>query len=334
MYNPKAPFFRRPASSEMMELDRLIALLPAAALAVLLCGFRSVFLMLSAAAGGALAALLFSAVRGRPRFRLRPVAEGIVFAFVCPLSVPIWLAALGAVVAAAVAELFALFGRRCFFSPAAFAWLFFLALSPAVMTTFPTPSALRGMESFLTPSDFPVGESVLYELKTGYLPNVSAADLLLGRVAGGFGGASVLAAAVAFLYLAVRKSAAWVVPLSLAFSLFLGTLLFGRIAAPVPLLFLMQLSGGSLLFAAVFMAGGVGAPSTRALRIFCGFFCGLLILLLRFLRFEEFAVPFAVLSLQLLCNLAERRVSRRIGRRKILRMKEGDGVCQNTGWPT
>ena len=167
MYNPKAPFFRRSASSEMMELDRLIALLPAAALAVLLCGFRSVFLMLSAAAGGALAALLFSAVRGRPRFRLRPVAEGIVFAFVCPLSVPLWLAALGAVVAAAVAELFALFGRRCFFSPAAFAWLFFLALSPAVMTTFPTPSALRGMESFLTPSDFPVGESVLYELKTG-----------------------------------------------------------------------------------------------------------------------------------------------------------------------
>ncbi|MGI6270212.1 MAG: RnfABCDGE type electron transport complex subunit D [Candidatus Howiella sp.] len=328
MYKQNTPFLRRPASSGMVELDRLIALLPVAAVAALLCGFRGVFLMLSAAAGGALAAALFAVVRGRPGFNLRPVAEGLVFVFVCPLSIPLWMAALGAAVAAAVAELFILFGKQCLFSTSAFVWLFFLALSPAVMSTFPAPSALQGMETFATPSDFSVGESVLYQLKTGYLPNVSAADLLLGRVAGGFGGAAVGAAAVALLYLAVRKSAAWEISLSLIGTLFLGTLWLSRIAAPVSLLFLMQMSGGSLLFASVFMAGGAGAPKTRLMRFFCGSFCGALILLLRFLRFEEFAVPFAVLCGQLAANAAEKAVCRHISRRKTIYMKE-DAGCRN-----
>lgn len=329
MYNAKSHCFRPSASSGTMELDYLIALLPVAAVAALLCGPRGMFLMLSAAAGGALTNALLMAVRGRTHFSVRPVVEGLIFVLVCPLTIPLWMAALGAAVTVAVAELFSLFGKQCPFSPPACSWLFFLALSPAVMSTFPAPSALREMEWFFTPSDFSAGESVLYQLKTGYLPNLSAADLLLGRVAGGFGGAAVGAAAAAFVYLLARRAVAWEVPFGQIALLLLGTLLFRQISAPVSQLFLMQLSGGSLLFAAVFMSGGNGAPKTRPMRFFCGFFCGALILLLRFLRFEEFAVPFATVFSQAVSNLAERAVCRRISRRKTLRMKEGVG-CRDT----
>lgn len=300
-------FAHRDAAVQMFDMDTFIALLPVIAVAVLQNGMRGIVLILTAALSGIVTDAAFLLIGRKRGLRLYPLSAGLVFAFICPLSVPVWLVALGAALAAAMWNFLDLFGKSYFINPSAFSWLFFLTAAPKIMSAFPEVSSVQSLPAFADLTGLPGTESILYQLKTGFLPNNSIGELLTGQVAGGFGAAAVGAAAVSLLYLLIRKAAAYEVTFSLLLTVLLFTIIFNRISAPVYLLYLLQLSGGSLLFAAVFMASGTGAPQTTLLRVCCGVGSGLLIMVLRLFNFDEFSVPFALIVCQAVCNLLDRK---------------------------
>lgn len=299
------PFVTRSANRESIGFDRLAALLPVIALALVGGGMRAFWMIFAAGAAAAAVEGVFFLIAARARFSVMPIAIGLSVALVCPLSAPIAMVAAGSAVAAAVYDLCLHFRRSFFVSPAALAWLLLLLIAPGVMTSFPAYDSLKALPPLRTPDSFDAGFSILADLAGNVLPNLSVSDLLLGRVAGGFGSAAVLGSALALVYLGVRKSAAWESAVSLILTVLCLTLLVRRMAVSAVIYALLELSGGSLLFGAVFMASDFSAPKTRAMRILYGVICGYGMVEMRMVGFGEFSVPFVIVSTGILLRLAE-----------------------------
>lgn len=300
------PFARRNVNHEGMWFDRLAALLPPVAMAVIVSGVRGLTVILSAAVAAAAVEGICCYILQKRRFSIMPVIMGITAAMVCPVSIPIAMAAAGGAVAAALANLLLLFKRSEICNTAAVAWLTLLLIAPAIMSVFPDSGSVKEMPAFANPVNFVTADSILIQLKNGILPNISVQDLLLGNTQGGLGSASILALALSFIYLTARRSGAAQVTLSLLITVTVLSWLLSDMAVPFYHMALLQLSGGSLMFAAIFMASDFSAPKTLLMRVIYGVGCGVVMVIMRSVGFDEFSVPFAVTSVGLLTNLSER----------------------------
>lgn len=310
--NNLPPFKLRNVDSRMYYLDGIIGLLPVAAAAVILSGTRGVIIMLVSALSAFVTDEIFCLISGRKGFNLLPIVTGLTVCMVCPLSIPIWVAALFAVIAAALSGILKSLGRGNLFSAPALAWLVMLMAAPGVMSTFPTVRIIRELPVFSTPTGFESAETILFQMRTGYLPGYSVFDLISGRASGGFGAVALAAVAVSFIYLILRRNIAWEATASLLVTVLAVTALTKTVAIPVYHMYLLQLSAGSLFFAAVFIvSSGQAAPKTTLMRVIYGAAAGGLIMLLRAAHFDEFAVPFAIFVCSLFFNLVERTFYRK-----------------------
>lgn len=276
-----SPHIDSGATTRKIMGDVLIALLPALIAAVIIFGWRALLVTAVCAAACVFFEWGFEKLCHKPSTidDLSAVVTGVILAYNLPVSIPLWQAVFGALVAmVAVKGLFGGLGKN-FANPAIVARIvLFLAFSSS-MTAWVYPDAV----SSATP---------LAMLAKG--EHVDYLTLLLGHHGGCIGETCALALLLGFAYLLIRRVVTWQTPVCFVGTVFLMSLILGQDA-------LAQVLSGGLLLGAIFMAADYStSPCTAWGKVLFGIGAGLLTVLIRFYGAYAEGVSFAILFMNIL----------------------------------
>ena len=278
--------FTRTTTKVLMR-DVLIALVPALAAAVWIFGWRALLVTAVAVAAAVLTEYLFEKAVGRDITvgDCSAAVTGVLLAFNLPVTIPLWQAALGSIIAILVVkQLFGGIGRN-FANPAIVGRIvLFLSFSQA-MTAWQFPDAV----SSATP---------LALMRAGDMAALpSLGQMFLGLKGGCLGEVSGLALLLGFAYLLIRKVISWHTPVVFVAVVFLLSWPLGGSLTYA----LYQILSGGLLLGAIFMATDYATtPSTNLGRVLFGLGCGLFTVLIRQWGSYAEGVSFAILFMNIL----------------------------------
>jgi len=281
-----SPHIHSGESTKRIMLDVVIALCPALIAAVFNYGLRALLVTAVCVVSAVVFEWGFDKLVKKPNTigDLSAVVTGVLLAYNLPVSIPLWQAVFGTLVAiVAVKGLFGGLGKN-FANPAITGRIvMFLAFSSSMTNWAYKPLLSADVVSSATP---------LALLQAG--KTVSVTDLLLGMHGGCLGETCILALIIGFVYLLVRKVITWHTPV-----VFIGTVcVLSLICGTDPL---TQILSGGLFLGAIFMATDyVTTPSTTWGKVIFGFGCGLLTVLIR--RFGSYSegVSFSILFMNIL----------------------------------
>ena len=276
-----SPHIDSGATTRKIMGDVLIALLPALIAAVIIFGWRALLVTAVCAAACVFFEWGFEKLCHTPSTisDLSAAVTGVLLAMNLPVSIPLWQAVFGALVAiVAVKGLFGGIGKN-FANPAITARIvMFLAFSKT-MTAWVFPDAVSSATPLAMMAN---GESVDY------------LTLLLGNHGGCLGETSALALLIGFAYLLIRGVISWHTPVCFVGTVFVMSLILGQDAVG-------QILSGGLMLGAIFMATDYSTtPSTNLGRVLFGIGAGLLTVLIRFYGAYAEGVSFAILFMNIL----------------------------------
>lgn len=277
-----APHVRHKADTRSIMLDVIIAMLPALVASVIIFGYRAVIVVSVCVISCVLFEYLFQKLCKRDVTvgDLSAVVTGMLLAFNLPVSIPLWQAVFGSLVAiVAVKQLFGGIGRN-FANPAITARIVMLISFAGSMTNFSTAADTSSSATPLT------------QIGTDAMP--SLLDLFLGDHAGSLGETCALALLIGFVYLLVRRVISWHTTV-----VFVGTVaIFTWILGYDPI---EQILSGGLLLGAIFMATDYSTtPSTKWGKVVFGLGCGIITVLIRAFGGYPEGVSFAILFMNIL----------------------------------
>lgn len=269
----------------------VIALLPAVAAGIWVFGLSSVMCL----AVSVLACLLSEWVIGtlimkRPFSLLNGSAmiTGILLAMNVPASLPLWMVAIGAVVAIGIGKMsFGGLGTNIW-NPALVGRVFLLLSFPAAMTTWTV-----GVGSGMAAADADSGATILGQLKmTAHHVDSASVDWLgvsLGQMNGSWGEVGSIAILIGFAYLLLTRTITWHIPISML----LSAALLAWCAGADPL---VELLSGGMMLGAVFMATDyVTSPMTHRGQLIYGVLIGVITMVIRLWGAYPEGVSFAIL---------------------------------------
>ena len=294
-------------------LSVILALLPAAGVAVYLFGWLALFLMVFCMLGCMLAEWGCLKAMGRPLSSLgdgSAALTGLLLALTLPAAVPWWMALIGCVAAIVLAkQVYGGLGHNPF-NPALAARVVLLISFPLHMTAWLVPMHAPmfaavpplnlydfsqcwnlfwlGPEAIGKGLDAITMASPLGHVKTEWSRGVGAVEALrnydysyldafLGREAGSLGETSALALLLGGVYLLARHTISWHIPVSFIVTVYVLAALFNAVNPEhfAPPLF--HVLAGGLMLGAFFMATDpVSSPVTPRGQIVFGIGCGLL----------------------------------------------------------
>ena len=268
-------------STAVIMRDVLIALLPAVLAGCVVFGLRALLVVAVTTAACVFFEWGFEKLCHTPSTisDLSAAVTGVLLAMNLPVSIPLWQAVFGALVAiVAVKGLFGGIGKN-FANPAITARIvMFLAFSKT-MTAWVFPDAVSTATPLAMMAN---GESVDY------------LTLLLGNHGGCLGETSALALLIGFAYLLIRGVISWHTPVCFVGTVFVMSLILGQDAVG-------QILSGGLMLGAIFMATDYSTtPSTDWGRVLFGIGAGLLTVLIRFYGAYAEGVSFAILFMNIL----------------------------------
>ena len=268
-------------STAVIMRDVLIALLPAVIAGCVVFGLRALLVVAVTTAACIFFEWGFEKLCDKPSTisDLSAAVTGVLLAMNLPVSIPLWQAVFGALVAmVAVKGLFGGIGKN-FANPAITARIvMFLAFSKT-MTAWVFPDAVSSATPLAMMAS---GESVDY------------LTLLLGNHGGCLGETSALALLIGFAYLLIRGVISWHTPVCFVGTVFVMSLILGQDAVG-------QILSGGLMLGAIFMATDYSTtPSTDWGRVLFGIGAGLLTVLIRFYGAYAEGVSFAILFMNIL----------------------------------
>lgn len=279
-----SPHIRSNATTRRIMLDVIIALLPAFVSAVWVFGSRAALVAAVCVASCVLSEWLYEKAMKKPVTvgDLSAVVTGLLLGYNLPVTIPLWQAVFGSVVAIIlVKQLFGGIGKN-FANPAITARIvMFLAFSVS-MTSWVAPDGVSGA----TPL------AIIAKGTPELLPPLQ--DLLLGVRNGCLGETSVLALLLGGVYLMVRRVISWHTPVAFIGTVGVLTLLLGQ--QP-----LYQMLSGGLFLGAFFMATDyVTSPQTNWGKIIFGFGAGFFTVLIRVYGSFPEGVSYAILLMNIL----------------------------------
>ena len=310
-----SPHIDSGATTRKIMGDVLIALLPALIAAVIIFGWRALLVTAVCAAACVFFEWGFEKLCRKPSTidDLSAVVTGVILAYNLPVSIPLWQAVFGCLVAiVAVKQLFGGIGKN-FLNPALAGRAFLLASYALFMTTWVVPGSLTSVIG----ADATTMATPLSYMKAGEaLPQYfTYKSMFLGTMPGCLGEVSALALLIGGVYLLCRKVITWHIPVSFIGTVALLTLIFGSKNGGgythVEWMLDNLLSGG-LLLGAFFMATDYStSPVTAPGRIIYGVGCGALTVLIRvFGGFPE-GVSFAILIMNCCAWMFDKHTQRR-----------------------
>lgn len=285
------PHIRSKVTTNGIMLAVIVALMPATGFGIYNFGSRALAVILVTVGSTVLTEFLFGLYKKKMTITdLSAVVTGLLLALNLPVTIPLWMAALGGVFAILVVKM--LFGGlgQNFMNPALAARCFLLISFPTAMTAFEC--------------DAYTGATPLAALKAGDQVNVM--DMVIGRTAGTIGETSVIALIIGACILILLGVIDLRIPGSyiVTFVLFIG-LLGGRGFDPAYIA--AQLSGGGLMLGAFFMATDyVTRPITVKGQYLFGIFLGLMTGIFRIFGPGAEGVSYAIILGNLLVPLIEK----------------------------
>lgn len=289
-----SPHIRSPRTTRAIMLDVILALIPAMIASVFIFGPRSLAIIaVSVAASVTTEALCNLAMKREQSIGdLTAIVTGLLLAYGLPASLPLWMAALGAIVAIGAAKM--LFGGLGdnFANPAITGRIFLAVSFGSYMSNSVVLGRIvnEGLTSDLISQATPL--AVARNMVEGDIPDYLT--LFLGNHAGMIGEVSILALLIGALWLLLRG----VIDLWIPLSMITTTVLLCWLAGGDPLMHLMS---GGLIIGAFFMATDyVTSPITVKGKIIFGIGCGLLTFLMRMYSGMPEGVSFAILIMNIM----------------------------------
>lgn len=284
-----SPHIRHEDTTRGIMADVIIALCPAAIFGCILFGWHAVFLILTTIVCALLAEFLWNFILHKKQTigDLSAVVTGLLLGMNLSPKVPIWVAAIGSVVAIIVVkQMFGGLGYN-FANPAIAARIVLMVSFPSYMSSFIGPfEQVSDVVSSATPLAALNGaaESLDTSFKT----------LFFGMHSGSIGETSAFLLIIGGIYLCVRRIINPIIPLS-----FIGTsAIFGLISGQD---ITVSLFGGGLMLGAIFMATDyTTSPTTNLGKLVFGIGCGLITFVIRQFAALPEGVSYAILLMNIL----------------------------------
>ena len=317
-----SPHIRSKDNTRSIMLDVIIALLPALVMSIYVFGVRALAMVLVSVAACVFWEWAYRKLLKKPQSigDLSAVVTGILLAFVCPPTTPVWMLIIGGFFSIVVVKQLyggigcnfvnpALVGRAMLLASYASAmthWVGFgsklpLVGSTADVVTSSTPMAvMKGIFSAETAED---ALAAVNDLTSTF----SISDMFIGRIGGSLGETSALALLLGFVYLLLRRVINWQIPVC-----YIGTVaVLTLISAPAGMsavdFMLYNVFGGGLMLGAIFMATDyVTSPITPKGQIAFGILLGVLTGLFRIFGGSAEGVSYAIIISNILVPLIEK----------------------------
>lgn len=319
-----APHISKPLSTRRVMLDVIIGLVPAILAAGFYFRLHALLVIAVCVAWCAVAEWVCNLIRKKPNSLgdLSAVVTGILLALSVPPGLPLWAAAIGALVAIVVGKMvFGGLGANVF-NPAMVGRAFLTASFGMLMTTWTVPAAIDSSMPRIAPENMTNARTQATPLawskmaikdengakqynREQFVPTVA------GSVGGCLGETSALAVLIGGVYLLVRRTINIHIPLAVLLSAFV----FAAVAYLVDAYAYMQpffhLTSGGLLLGAFFIATDpVTAPlSRRGMWIF-GLGVGTVTMLIRIVGEYPEGVMFSILLMNAVTPLIDRLCKR------------------------
>lgn len=288
-----APYLRNADNTRTLMLDVILALLPTTLAGIFFFGLGALMHVVVGIAGAVLAEYAYQKITGKTLriADLSAALTGMLVALNMPVSAPLWVTLIGSIVAIVlVKELFGGIGDN-FMNPALTARAILMASWPVAMTTYTLPVFSLG-----TQVDAVTSATVLHGLSATPL------QMFLGFIPGTIGEVSKAAILLGLLYLLLRGTITWHVPV-----IYLGS--YALLALALGNDVLSGVLSGGLLFGAVFMATDyVTNPMSRNGQIIYAVGCGVLTCLIRNFSTYPEGVTFAILLMNIATPLIDKYV--------------------------
>lgn len=322
-----SPHLRSPETTTGIMLDVIIALSPSLIAAICIFGWRSLLVTCVTVATCVVSEYLSRKIMRRDNTisDLSAVVTGILLAFNLPVTIPLWMAAIGSVVAIVVVKQF-FGGIGCnFINPALVGRIVLMMSFPTAMSSWAVPLAWRSGSAVTAATPMAQLSSVLdagvsaQSLNAAGLPSLT--EMLLGVRGGSLGEVCALTLILGGLYLIIRRVISPAIPLC-----YIGTVaVIMLIAGKGNLTFMAyELLGGGLLLGAIFMATDyTTSPLTFKGKIIYAVGCGLVTALIRLFGNMPEGVSFSIILMNILVPHIEKLTAPRpFGRRREKRTRQ------------
>ena len=299
-------------------LDVVIALLPALAMSIWVFGIGVLIVTAFSVACCVLFEYLIQKFLIKGPFTINnwsAVVTGILLAFNLPVTIPLWMVAVGALIAIGVGKMtFGGLGNNPF-NPALVGRVFMLLSFPVAMTTFPV-DAVTGA----TPLSA-VKEAIAAGLPVSdILATIKYSDMLLGFKSGSFGEVSALALIAGFVWMLCRRVISWHIPVCVLGSMAVFSGILWAVNPNIYMSPMFHLLSGGAMLGAIFMATDyVTSPMTHKGMIIYGIGIGVITILIRVWGQYPEGMSFAILIMNAFVPLIDKYIApRRFGSAKKL----------------
>ena len=300
-----SPHIHSPETTTGVMGDVIISLLPALAMAVVWFGSRALVLTAVCIGTAVLAEWVSRRVMKRPNTLgdLSAVVTGLILALNLPATLPLWMAAIGSVVAIVVVkQMFGGIGQN-FVNPAMTARIILMVSFPTAMARWTAPLASAWSADAVTTA------TPMASLAVSSGGNLSADlpslwQMLVGYHGGSMGEVCALALLVGGVYLIIRRVISPIIPAA-----YIGTVaVWMLLAGHGDLRFVAyELLGGGLLLGAFFMATDYAtSPITAKGKWIFGIGCGIITSVIRLYGSLPEGVSFSIILMNILVPHIER----------------------------
>lgn len=290
-----SPHRRTGLSTQLVMLNVILALLPAAVMGCVIFGVRAAVVLLVCIASSVIFEALCRIIMKKDQTiaDLSAVVTGLLLGMNLPSTIPLWMAVIGSFAAIAVTkQLFGGIGQN-FANPAIVGRIVMMLSFTAYMSNWAKPYWYRESADVIT-SATPLNSDVL---GTGAF---TYKDLLLGNCGGCIGEVCALALIIGGVYLIIARIISPAAPIAFIGSVALLTALTGGDV-------LYQLLSGGLMIGAFFMATDYATtPLTAKGKFIFGLGCGIITFVIRNYGNYPEGVSFSILIMNLLTPYIDR----------------------------
>ena len=305
------PHIRSNETTQTIMRDVVVAMLPALVFACVRFGARALALTAVSVVACVFWEWLYRKLMKKHQTvgDLSAVVTGMLLAFVSPVTMPYWMAVVGAFFAIIIVkQLFGGIGKN-FVNPALAGRAFLVGSYAGVMTTWIDPAAgkapLMGSVADIVTAATPMAYLKVGDME-GLVSQYSVSDMFIGMCGGSMGEVSALALLVGGAYLIYRKVIGWQIPVAYIGTVAVLSFLFPKTGSGLEFM-LYSVFGGGLFLGAIFMATDyVTSPVTKKGQLVFGIGCGLFTVLIRYFGSYNEGVCYSIMVMNLLVPLIEK----------------------------
>ena len=316
-----APHISKLLSTRSVMIDVIIALVPAMAAAGYYFRISALVLIPTCVISAVATEWLCNVIRKKPHpFEslgdFSAVVTGIILALSLPPSLPVWAAIIGSAFSIAIGKMvFGGLGANIF-NPAMVGRAFLTVSFGMLMTTWTVPATINPAMPRIAADNIQARTQATplawskdaIKAKTGSeVVNDQLADMFTGKIGGCLGETSALALLLGGIYLLIRRTINFHIPLAVLLSAFVFATIAYLINSDAYISPLPHLCSGGLLIGAFFIATDpVTAPlSTKGMWIF-GIGVGTITMLIRIVGEYPEGVMFSILLMNAVTPLIDR----------------------------